>query len=263
MPASRFTCPSCATSLKLAAAPPAGKKIKCPKCGTSFPVPADGAADPAAAPPKTAPAAKAPPPEPPKPVPPTDDLDPVDDPHGEKAPPRKPRRDGADAGDEGRPSERRHDAEEPEEVAGEGPRKQPQKKSKAGLIIGLVAGGAGVLLLCCCGVGVGGFFLKGTTGTSKQGETGGAGAEAGGPKPEAKLPAAELYKNVDAYKGKWVVVIARVPRIHRRSFPDGREEASVDLQGDDGRVDCSADFESNEWAKVPKLEDGVRYEILG
>ncbi len=42
MPATTFTCPDCDAVLKLAAAVPAGKKIKCPKCGSIFGVPADG-----------------------------------------------------------------------------------------------------------------------------------------------------------------------------------------------------------------------------
>jgi predicted Zn finger-like uncharacterized protein len=35
----------------------------------------------------------------------------------------------------------------------------PKKKSKTGLLIGLIAGGVGLLAVCCCGVGVGGYFV--------------------------------------------------------------------------------------------------------
>jgi hypothetical protein len=83
------------------------------------------------------------------------------------------------------------------------------------------------------------------------------------PKPEATVAAAALYKDIEKYSGKWVVVIARTPRIHIDEYPDGRKEATVDLLGDDGRADSLAKFESDQWAKAPKFEDGVRYEILG
>jgi hypothetical protein len=103
-------------------------------------------------------------------------------------------------------------------------------------------------LLLGCGQGPGG---------------GGPAANTEEPKPEAKLTAAELFKNLDTYQGKWVVVIARIPRVHESKYPDGRVDASVDLLGDDGRADSSASFEADQWAKAPKFEDGVRYEILG
>jgi hypothetical protein len=32
-------------------------------------------------------------------------------------------------------------------------------KSKKGLLIGLIAGGVGLLAVCCCGVGIGGYFV--------------------------------------------------------------------------------------------------------
>jgi hypothetical protein len=83
------------------------------------------------------------------------------------------------------------------------------------------------------------------------------------PQPEATVPADVLYKDRAKYDGKWVVVIARVPSVFTTKRADGSVSASVELQGDDGRVDSTGDFEPAEWAKVPKLADGVRYEIMG
>jgi hypothetical protein len=112
-----------------------------------------------------------------------------------------------------------------------------------------VPGGNALFLLCAavvlgCGQGPGG------------------GPAGGEPKPEATLSAADLYKDLDKYQGKWVVVIARIPQVHENRYPD-RVEGTVDLLGDDGKIDSSADFDAEQWAKKPKFEDGVRYEILG
>jgi hypothetical protein len=94
---------------------------------------------------------------------------------------------------------------------------------------------------------------------------GGSQQQAGGsePTPEARLSLTDLNKKLDDYKGKWVVVTARVSKVHRQSYPDGREEATLDLLDDRGKLAGSADFEADQWARAPKLEDGVRYEILG
>ncbi len=91
----------------------------------------------------------------------------------------------------------------------------------------------------------------------------GPGEQPGEPKAEATVTADVLYKDRDKYDGKWVIVIARIPRISEQKHADGHTEASIDLQGEDGKVDSLGLFESDEWAKTPKFEDGVRYEILG
>jgi hypothetical protein len=90
----------------------------------------------------------------------------------------------------------------------------------------------------------------------------GGGPAGGEPKPEATLSAADLYKDLDKYQGNWVVVIARIPQVHEQKYPD-RVEGTIDLLGDDGKINSSADFDPEQWAKKPKFEDGVRYEILG
>jgi hypothetical protein len=83
------------------------------------------------------------------------------------------------------------------------------------------------------------------------------------PPPVATLPADVLFKDGEKYHGKCVVVIARVPNSFTMNYPDGRVETTVDLRGDNGRSDTTGAFKKDDWAKVPKLEDGVRYEIMG
>jgi predicted Zn finger-like uncharacterized protein len=97
----------------------AGRQVKCPKCGTVMVVPGPAAA------PRPAPSAV----RPTRPAaPPPEDVD-------EPVAPRRRRR------------------EEDDEAP------PPKKKGKTGLIIGLIAGGVGLLALCCCGVGIGGYFV--------------------------------------------------------------------------------------------------------
>src|SRR5437879_5178502 len=50
MPSLTVTCPNaqCRASLKLAEAPPAGKKLRCPRCGTTFAPQAEAAPPPPA-----------------------------------------------------------------------------------------------------------------------------------------------------------------------------------------------------------------------
>ncbi|HEX4613405.1 MAG TPA: hypothetical protein VH092_34805 [Urbifossiella sp.] len=127
-----------------------------------------------------------------------------------------------------------------------------------------------------------GFYIKvidtdhlevsaaGTNEWAKFRRAGGAAAAPGGaagagelPAPVATLPADVLFKDGEKYNGKCVVVVARVPRIRREEHPGGRVEVTVDLRGDNGRTDSTAEFKGDEWAKVPKLEDAVRYEIMG
>jgi hypothetical protein len=104
---------------------------------------------------------------------------------------------------------------------------------------------------------------KAPSGGEQPANPGGDPPAAGEPAPEAKMSLTELNKDLDRYKGKWVAVTARVSKIMRHSHPDGREEATLDLLDDQGKLAGSADFETAEWAKAPKIEDGVRYEILG
>ena len=96
------------------------------------------------------------------------------------------------------------------------------------------------------------------------GPAGGGPAEpSGDPKPEAKLTPLELYENVEKYGGKWVIVTARIPRILTENRADGRVSGTLFLHDDTRQQDSTATFEPDEWAKVPKLEDGVYYEVMG
>jgi predicted Zn finger-like uncharacterized protein len=162
MPVS-VSCPSCETRLnvsdKLAGE---GRTVKCPKCGGTFKLAGAGATT-------TKPEARAPQPAaaPAKRDKDVDRLDAADDEDEERARPRKSSRDrDDDEDDEDRPRARkkrpREDDDEDEDYderpARRKARKGKKKKSGSnlGLIIGLAAGGA-VLLLGCCGVGA--YFL--------------------------------------------------------------------------------------------------------
>jgi hypothetical protein len=83
------------------------------------------------------------------------------------------------------------------------------------------------------------------------------------PQPVATLPAEELFKDGEKYDRKSVVVIARLVNPITTTYPDGRVETTVELRGDNGRSDSTAIFNKDEWAKVPKPEGSVRYEIMG
>lgn len=82
------------------------------------------------------------------------------------------------------------------------------------------------------------------------------------PTAEADLTAGELFQKSQAYVGKWVRVSGVTPRVNVTSLPDGSTSARVLIQ-DQISDDCWAEFNKTEWPKVPKLEDGVRYDILG
>jgi predicted Zn finger-like uncharacterized protein len=177
MPVS-VSCPSCETRLnvpdKLAGE---GRTVKCPKCGGTFKL--TGAGETA-----TKPAARAPQPAaaPAKRDKDVDRLDSADDEDEERARPRKSSRDRDDEDEERarpRKSSKDRDDDEEDDDRPRARKKRPRdddedddyddrparrkarkgkKKSggNLGLIIGLAAGGA-VLLLGCCGVGA--YFL--------------------------------------------------------------------------------------------------------
>ena len=153
----RLTCPSCSATLSVKDEH-AGRAVKCPKCGGIIP-----AAQPAA------PSAADPPPPPTTEAAPPDDFDeprrpaktggkitgvPVSRSKGRDAAaddkPRRTNRDDDAAGD--RPAKRRgRDADD------DGPRgRKPAGKSKTGIILVVIAG---VLLLCCGGVGFAGWWV--------------------------------------------------------------------------------------------------------
>jgi hypothetical protein len=100
-------------------------------------------------------------------------------------------------------------------------------------------------------------------GDGGSGGNGGAGGQAAEPKSEAKLTADALYKDIDKYQGKWVTVIARVPKVITGEYPDKHVELSIHLKGEDGNSNCFAEMEFKDASQAPKFEDDVRYEFLG
>jgi hypothetical protein len=81
--------------------------------------------------------------------------------------------------------------------------------------------------------------------------------------PIGKLTVEELQKDGEKYKKQWVIVTGRAMRVDVTEQPDGKKTGTVTILGDQGRWGISCDFEAEEWAKTPKLENGVRYEIQG
>lgn len=119
MPAT-VTCPNCNVTLKPKTPVPAGTRIKCPKCQTVFAVPGDAAAAP---PPRPAPA--------PAPI---------------SAP------EPAEEDDAGLA------AMDDDAAAPRGAASRPAKKGVP-LWVWLVSGGGLVVLLTCCGCGIGGYYF--------------------------------------------------------------------------------------------------------
>jgi hypothetical protein len=153
MSVTRLTCPSCTTTLKLAAAVAPGKKVKCPKCANVFVVPAAEAdtevqpppARPSAPPAKTAPKPRAAvPPEPPRrakaPAPPSDDLD--DDDFESLAAPRKPAK-AAPRSDEDDDA----GAPDDEELMPKKAAKKGKKKASPMMFWGVIGGGVALVAI--------------------------------------------------------------------------------------------------------------------
>jgi predicted Zn finger-like uncharacterized protein len=162
--ATLLNCPECKTALRLAAAPPAGRRIRCPKCGATFaPEAAAGASEPprpvAATKPLSLPDEdehEAPPARQPK-LPPKpaakarrdeEPEDDADEEREEKPRPAARRRavdDDDDDEDDRRPAGRKRPADEDDRPRK--PRKRkPEPKKSNGLLIGLIAGGAVAVL---------------------------------------------------------------------------------------------------------------------
>jgi hypothetical protein len=152
-----ITCPKCRSNLKLTAALPSGRRVRCPKCATVF-VPGEEEA--------AKPAQVRAPSKPKKVVVP--EADEEDFEIVEEPPARRARRPAAESEEEDfeiieedRPARRRRRTEDEDEFDDRPPRRErlrrePAPKSgKAGLIVGLAVGGS-VLLI---GLVVGVFFL--------------------------------------------------------------------------------------------------------
>jgi predicted Zn finger-like uncharacterized protein len=236
------SCPSCSARFN-AKDEWAGRKAKCPKCGTVLTVPAAGPAD--------APAPPAAPKPSPSPKPPA---------AATPAPRPVPKPEPAAAGFDVVDDETEEDTEE-----APSPRK-PARKSGSGVLKNVLGILGGLALLGCVTCGGVGYWLY----SSAQRLAQQIDKEIKSTKPkrpaeqpaEVTLSADALYKDREKYDGKWVIAVARIPRIHLDTFADGWTEATLDLLGDDGRVDSQADVPAGEW-NTPKIEDGIRYELIG
>jgi hypothetical protein len=81
--------------------------------------------------------------------------------------------------------------------------------------------------------------------------------------PVAKLTVEELRDEGEKYKKKLVIVTGRVAQVSESQDPSGKKIATVVVLGEKGHWGMSCDFEAEEWAKTPKLENGMRCEIQG
>lgn len=91
----------------------------------------------------------------------------------------------------------------------------------------------------------------------------GGNAEPADEQADATLTPVELLKDPAQYDGKWVIVVARVPRVNRIVGGDGRERAEVQLGGNRRTSGIIAEFDTEEWPKTPNFEDGVTYKVRG
>lgn len=266
-------CPGCSANFSVKDEL-AGKRAKCPKCAEPLTIPGGAPAAPVAvAKPVTARAVAVP-------VKPTDEDD---RPKGKKQRDEedtdeqsrgKKRRDDVD--EEDRPKNKRRKDDEDDKPKGKRRRDDDDKPKKS--VLPLVLGIVGGVVLLCAG-GCGGFYwfvikpageklqafgsdLQAEVEKNKQNQEKQRPAEE---PPVATLTTTELVNSLTAdrkkYDKKWITLSGPVILVNTDTQPGKPDWGYVHLGVGIQYVKCL--FKADEWAKLPKFQDGKTYSITG